>query len=102
MSDCHIDSFLPLSSVEAVAELANLALTDAEKATFQKELASIVGFADQLSQLPFDATEFEACPPRHTMALRQDMLQASLDKTHVLAMSSCHDGDCITVDQAVL
>ena len=42
---------LSLAEVETIAELAKLALTEAEKATFQEQLSAILDYAEMLQQV---------------------------------------------------
>jgi aspartyl-tRNA(Asn)/glutamyl-tRNA(Gln) amidotransferase subunit C len=75
---------LSLQEVETIAELAKLALTDEEKATFQEQLSKILNYVEMLQQV--DTT---AVPPMTSAlplnnVIRPDELRLSLDNEDAL------------------
>ena len=76
-----------------VAELARLELTAEEKALFQGQLESIVGYVEKISEV--DVTGVE--PMMHGRSLanafREDEVRSSLDKEQALANAPKRVGD---------
>ena len=79
--------------VAYVAELARLELSDEEKAVFQPQLESIVGYVDKISALDVDGVE----PMMHGKALsnvfREDRVRESLLAETALANAPARTGD---------
>jgi aspartyl-tRNA(Asn)/glutamyl-tRNA(Gln) amidotransferase subunit C len=76
---------LSLEDVEHVAELAKLALTEEEKATYQAQLSAILDYFEMLQQL--DTADI---PPTASVlslqnVLREDEIQPSLSREEVIA-----------------
>lgn len=75
---------LTLKEVETIAELAKLALTEEEKATFQEQLSEILNYAEVLQQV--DTTGISpmtsALPLQNV--LRPDEVWLSLDNADAL------------------
>jgi aspartyl-tRNA(Asn)/glutamyl-tRNA(Gln) amidotransferase subunit C len=76
-----------------VAELARLELTDEEKAVFQPQLESIVGYVEKISEVDVDGVE----PMMHgrplVNAFRDDVVRPSLPAETVLANAPQRVGD---------
>jgi len=75
---------LSLEQVEHIAELAKLALTDAEKARFREQLSAILDYAARLNQINTDDI-----PPTATVlpldtVLRDDAARSSLPREEIL------------------
>lgn len=75
---------LSLEQVEHVAELAQLALSEEEKALFQEQLSSILEYAERLQEIDTDAI-----PPTATVlplenVMREDQIQPSLPREDAL------------------
>ena len=92
---------LTLAQVEHIAELAKLALSDAEKALYQEQLSAILEYAERLQ-----AVDTSAIPPTATVlplrsVMRADEPRDSMSREDVLANSPRAKADCFHV-QAVL
>ena len=76
-----------------VAELARLELTDEEKAVFQPQLESIVGYVEKISAVDVDGVE----PMMHgrplVNAFREDEVRPSLDREAALANAPARVGE---------
>ena len=79
--------------VAYVAELARLELTDEEKAVFQPQLESIVGYVEKISAVDVDGVE----PMMHgrplVNAFREDEVRPSLDREAALANAPARVGE---------
>lgn len=77
-------------TVEHVARLARLALTEEERERFAEQLGRILEYADRLSALPLD----DVPPTSHalpmTNVLRDDAVATSLPRDEVLAQAPAH------------
>jgi aspartyl-tRNA(Asn)/glutamyl-tRNA(Gln) amidotransferase subunit C len=80
-----MSSPLPHEEVERIAALANLALTDRERDLFARQLADILGYADEVSKVDTEGVE----PTSHVLyeqtVLRDDEVVASLPREQALA-----------------
>ena len=79
--------------VAYVAELARLELTDEEKAVFQPQLESIVGYVEKISTVDVEGVE----PMMHgrplVNAFREDEVRPSLDREAALANAPARVGE---------
>ena len=79
--------------VAYVAELARLELSAEEKALFQPQLESIVGYVDKISEVDVEGVE----PMMHgralSNALREDVVRPSLPVETALANAPARTGD---------
>jgi len=73
------------SEVTHVARLARLALSDDELSRFTEQLASVLEYAAEISELDVDELEPMAHPLPLTNVLRPDQRAPSLDRDEVLA-----------------
>jgi aspartyl-tRNA(Asn)/glutamyl-tRNA(Gln) amidotransferase subunit C len=92
---------LTLAQVEHIAELARLALSDAEKALYQEQLSAILEYAERLQ-----AVDTSAIPPTATVlplrsVMRADEPRDSMSREDVLANAPRAEAGCFRV-QAVL
>ncbi len=92
---------LTRDEVDHIAELAKLALSEAEKARFQEQLSDILGYAQRLQAL-----NTEAIPPTATVlplrsVMRDDVVTPSTPALALLANAPKATGDSFEV-QAVL
>jgi aspartyl-tRNA(Asn)/glutamyl-tRNA(Gln) amidotransferase subunit C len=76
---------LSRAKVEHIAELAKLALTDEEKATFQEQLSAILAYAERLQRV-----DTSAVPPTPAVlplrnVMREDAVEPSLAPEEALA-----------------
>ena len=71
--------------VAYVAELARLELTDDEKALFQGQLESIVGYVDKISEVDVEGVEPTMHGRRLVNAFREDEVRPSMDRELALA-----------------
>jgi aspartyl-tRNA(Asn)/glutamyl-tRNA(Gln) amidotransferase subunit C len=88
---------LTREEVDHIAELAKLALTDAEKARFQEQLSDILDYARRLQAL-----DTEAIPPTATVlplrsVMRDDVITASAPPALLLANAPKATGDSFEV-----
>lgn len=92
-----------------VAELANLELTEQERSSMQKDLASILGYIAKLNEL-----DTSAVPPMSQIAeltdgiagakaseLRADQPAGSLDRAEVMASAPETDGVYFKVPKVI-
>ena len=79
--------------VAYVAELARLELTDEERAVFQPQLESIVGYVDKISEVDVEGVE----PMMHgrplVNAFREDVVRPSLSAEMALGNAPQRVGD---------
>jgi aspartyl-tRNA(Asn)/glutamyl-tRNA(Gln) amidotransferase subunit C len=78
-------------TVEYVARLARLALSDDERARLAEQLARILEHCARLDQMPIEGVP----PTSHVMpivnVLREDAARASLPRDDVLAQAPAHE-----------
>ena len=91
----------PQIDVEKIAELAKLSLTDAEAKTFKKEMADIIGFADQLSKADTSGIQ----PAEHigglSNVLRDDKVIPPFDRDLMLKNAKTKADGYITVPKVI-
>lgn len=83
------------TEVEKIALLANLELTEAEKASFSEQLAEIVDYIDQLNELETSAvkpwSQRSAGDMGQSHATRDDLTAPSLGQEKALEQAPDHD-----------
>ena len=88
---------LSRDEVLKVSLLARLELSDAELEKMTTQLAQIVGYVDQLSELDTEGVE----PMAHALDVANvfaaDQVRPSLDRTAALANAPHSDGECYLV-----
>ncbi len=82
---------LSRSDVEKVALLARLQLTDSELETITGQLAQIVGYVDQLSEVDTEGVEPMAHAIEVANVFRNDAALPSLSREEALANAPHHD-----------
>jgi len=80
------------TDVEKVALLGRLRLTDAELSTITSELAQIVGYVDQLSEVNTEGVEPMAHAIEVFNVFRADEVTPSLPRDEALSNAPHHDG----------
>ena len=80
------------TDVEKVALLGRLQLTEAELSTITSELAQIVGYVDQLSEVNTEGIEPMAHAIEVVNVFRADEVTPSLPRDEVLSNAPHHDG----------
>jgi aspartyl-tRNA(Asn)/glutamyl-tRNA(Gln) amidotransferase subunit C len=80
------------ATVEHVAKLARLALTDEEKARFVTQLTRIVGHFQALRAAPLEGVPAASHALSVANVLRDDVVTPSLARGEVLAAAPAHDG----------
>jgi aspartyl-tRNA(Asn)/glutamyl-tRNA(Gln) amidotransferase subunit C len=88
---------LSRQQVEKVALLARLELTSDELATMTSQLAAIVDYVEQLSELDTEAVEPMAHPIDCANVFREDRVQPSVERDQMLASAPHSDGQCYLV-----
>ena len=76
-----------------VAELARLELTDEEKAVFQPQLESIVGYVEKISEVDVEGVEPMMHGRRLVNAFREDVVGESLPPEVALSNAPQRVGD---------
>ena len=76
-----------------VAELARLELTDEERAVFQPQLESIVGYVEKISGVDVEGVEPMMHGRRLVNAFREDVVRESLPVETALANAPSRIGD---------
>jgi aspartyl-tRNA(Asn)/glutamyl-tRNA(Gln) amidotransferase subunit C len=80
------------TDVEKVALLGRLRLTEAELSTITSELAQIVGYVDQLSEVNTEGVEPMAHAIEVVNVFRADDVTPSLSREEALSNAPHHDG----------
>ena len=93
----RVKSTMDLSVIEHVANLSRIALTDAEKVSFAKDLNEVIAFADQLADLDLEGIE----PLNHVMGqsncFRTDEVKPSFDVDALLKSAPERKGNFLFV-----
>ena len=84
-------------TMERLATLSMLELTDAETQQLSAELDSIADYMNILAQLPCVDTQTDTAP----LTLRPDWVLPSLERTELLANAPAHDGETLLVPKTV-
>jgi aspartyl-tRNA(Asn)/glutamyl-tRNA(Gln) amidotransferase subunit C len=92
------------ATVEHVATLSRLALTDEELALFEKQLRDIIGYFDKLNELDTEGV----APLSHPLGLRNvfrdDAVQPSMPRSDALSNAPARTGEAykvpVVVDQS--
>lgn len=79
-------------TIQKVALLARLHLSEEEVSVLQKDIGNILEYADQLASLPTDSTEPLAHPGDIVNALRDDKQRPSTDREDLLRNAPKTDG----------
>jgi len=85
--------------VAYVANLARLALTDAEVEKFQGELDTVVAYIHKLDELDLDGVEPMSHPRPRENVLREDVPVAGPDPELLLENAPARVGDLVKVPQ---
>lgn len=80
-------------TIEKVALLARLQLTEDEIEPLRKDMENILGYADQLNALDTDQVEPLAHPGDIVNALRTDQAKSSFDRAEMLKNSPKNNGE---------
>lgn len=86
-------------TVEKVAHLARLKLSDAEINRLTAQLGSILKYVDQLDEVDTAGVEPMAHAIEVTNVLRSDVPRPSLPREQALANAPLTDGECFLVPQ---
>jgi len=87
--------------VEYVARLARLALDDAEKALFQKQLEDIIGYVNDIASVDVDSVRATASAAAGQNVFRRDEPRPGLDVETVMKNAPAHDGGQFIVPKIV-
>jgi aspartyl-tRNA(Asn)/glutamyl-tRNA(Gln) amidotransferase subunit C len=87
---------MPISraEVEKVSLLARLRLSETELDAMTRQLGSILGYIDQLSEVDTESVEPMAHALDVSNAFRDDVARPSLDRESALANAPHQDGEC--------
>ncbi len=88
-------------NVDAVANLARLTLTDAEKSKMAEEMAEIIAFADKLSELDTEDVPITAHVVPIANVLREDIPRRGSDREELLSNAPTKADGCFTVPRVV-
>lgn len=92
-----MDQRIDQAQVRKVAQLARLALTEAEVQEFTGQLGAILDYVNQMNQVRTDEVE----PLAHCLPVsncfREDVVQDSIDADRALANAPDRDGDFFKV-----
>ena len=72
------------AEVEAIAELAKLTLSEAEKTMFQEQLTDILGYAEMIQQVDTTGVPPSASPLPLNNVMRSDIATGSLSPEEAL------------------
>ncbi len=89
---------LSREDVEHVAELAKLALTEAEKETYRAQLSSILEYFEMLQRLDTSDIPATASALALQNVLRPDAVQPSLPREEVVANAARHEAGQFRVE----
>ncbi len=88
--------------IDHICALANLKLSDEEKARLEPQLAKIVEWVNKLEELELELTKGEVYSPvPFPIPLREDKIQPSLSSEEALANSPEIDGKFIKVPKVI-
>ena len=92
---------LTQADVKKVSLLARLDLSDAELETMTAQLAKIVGFVEQLSELDAELDNASVEPMAHALdvsnVLRDDVVRPSVAREQMLASAPSHNEEFFLV-----
>ncbi len=88
---------LSRAEVEHIAELARLALTDAELALYQEQLSAILDYMQQLQQIDTDAIEPTATVLPLRSVMRPDAARRAFPREDILANAPDAQDGCFGV-----
>ena len=87
--------------VEKVATLARLAITEAEKEAFAKQLSQILTHVEKLKQFDTHGVEPTATVLGQVNVFRDDVVQPSLPQEQALANAPEREGDGFSVPKII-
>lgn len=88
-------------TVEHVATLARLALTEEETDRFAQQLGQILAYCAKLNELDTDDVEPTSSVVGMTNVMRDDVAGPSLSRDEVLAAAPAHEGGFFTVPPVI-
>ncbi len=88
-------------TVEHVAKLARLQLSEAELATYGKQLGAILDYIAKLEKLDVQGLEPLAHPAETSNVFRDDTVKPSLPRTDALRNAPDHNDDFFIVPKVV-
>lgn len=89
---------LTKEEVEHIAELAKLALTEAEKERFQHQLSAILDYAENLQAMDVSNIPPTASVVPVNTVLREDKVRPSTDREKLLANAHAKESGMFRVD----
>lgn len=88
-----------VEEIRALANLARLRLTDEQVAAFAPQLSQILGYLEQLAQVPVEGVEPFVGPELPAIRLRDDEPAAPFDRAAALSGAAQSDGEHVLVPQ---
>ena len=92
---------ISVSDVVHVAKLARLHLTDEEVSAMQKDLGSVIAFADTLNSIDTEGVTPSAHAVAVTNVLREDVAKESFDREKLLMNAPSQEDGCYIVPKVV-
>jgi aspartyl-tRNA(Asn)/glutamyl-tRNA(Gln) amidotransferase subunit C len=83
--------------VQKLADLSRLNLSPEEKATFAKEIDSILGYVSQISNLKYEAKDQKASEPRNVYRPDDNPHESGIYTEALLSQVPKRDGDYLKV-----
>lgn len=88
-------------TIEHVANLARLKLTEAEKEKLTSQMAEIISYVDKLNELDTSGVE----PTAHVIPIRnvfrEDVVTESYDREKILSNASAQEDGCFKVPKVM-
>ena len=92
---------ITVKEVEHLADLANLTLTDVEKARLTKEMGSIIDFAKKLDETDCESVNPTMHANAKTNVFREDEIKPSYKACEILQNAPETDEGCFAVPRTV-
>ena len=90
-----------IATVKRVARLARIAISDEEAVSFQSEINSILGFAEQLNEVDVSDVEPLTSVVAQVMKMRDDVVTDGFYADKVVANAPASDDDFFMVPKVI-
>jgi aspartyl-tRNA(Asn)/glutamyl-tRNA(Gln) amidotransferase subunit C len=91
----------PTIDIDNIANLARLSITAEEKKAFAEDMKSIIGFANQLSEIDTDGVDATAHVVPMYNVFREDVAKNDFDREELLAAAPTKADGYVTVPRVV-